>query len=208
MKKILFQGDSITDAYRHREIDECRGWGYVTLVSAELGFENPLKYEFINRGIGGNKITDLYARMKNDILDINPDVMSVLIGVNDVWHGYSSGDMNNSVPTEQYEKLYNKIISEAKAKNPDIEIIILEPFTLKGKGNEEYWDEFRKEVEEKAAAAKRVAERNNLKFVPLMHKFDELTKLAPENYWLMDGIHPTAMGHELIKREWIKAFDE
>ena len=86
MKTILFQGDSITDAGRARDNDANRGVGYPHLVSARLGCDNPTEFNFINRGISGNRIVDLYARIKADIINLKPDVMSILIGVNDVWH--------------------------------------------------------------------------------------------------------------------------
>lgn len=203
MKKILFQGDSITDAGRSREDNNNRGIGYPTLVSAEMGFDNPGKYEFINRGISGNRVIDLIARVKADIINLEPDYMSILIGINDVWHEVS---YTNGVDAERYEKYYNMLIEEVKEALPNIKIMILEPFVLKAAATEEHWDYFRSETEKRAAAAKRVAEKNNLVFVPLMQKFDDAAKLAEASYWLRDGVHPSAMGHELIKREWIKAF--
>lgn len=203
MKRILFQGDSITDFMRSRDNDNFRGMGYTTLVSAELGFDYPNEYEFINRGISGDRIVDIYARIKKDIINLKPDVLSILIGINDVWHELEAG---NGVATEKFEKVYNLIIEEVKAELPDIRIMIFEPFVLKGSATEEKWEEFRRDAEEKAAASKRVAEKNNLEFIPLMEKFDKLTEKVSSGYWLYDGVHPTAMGFELIAREWIKAF--
>ena len=204
MKKILFQGDSITDAGRSREWDLDRGIGYATLVSASLGFDRPYEFEFINKGISGNRVIDLIARVKAEIINLKPDYMSILIGVNDVWHEING---QNGIDTKRFEMYYNMLVEEVKEALPNIKIMILEPFVLKASSTEENWDKFRSGVEEKAAAAKRVAEKNNLLFVPLMEKFDESTKLAPNDYWLFDGVHPTAMGHELIKKEWIKAFE-
>ena len=203
MKRILFQGDSITDVSRSRENDRYRGMGYPLLVTAELGLDYPEEYEFINKGISGNRVVDLYSRIKNDLINLKPDVLSILIGINDVWHEIN---WQNGVSTEKYEKIYNMLIEEIKAELPDIRIMILEPFVLKGEATAEHWDEFRKGAEEKAAAAKRVAEKNGLEFIPLMEKFDELAKKAAPEYWLFDGVHPTAMGHEFIAREWVKTF--
>ena len=98
--KILFQGDSITDAGRSRDNDQYIGTGYPLLVKSELGYKFPGKYEFINRGISGNRIVDLYARIKADIINIKPDVMSILIGVNDVWHEF--GVNPNGVSSEKF----------------------------------------------------------------------------------------------------------
>lgn len=201
--RILFQGDSITDAGRNRESDHNRGDGYATLVSARLGFEHPGKYEFINRGISGNRVVDLVGRLKRDIVHLKPDVMSILIGVNDVWHEF---EVQNGVDAELYEKLYDLLIEEVKRELPHLRIMIMEPFLLKGEATSEKWDEFRCEVELRAAAAKRVAEKHGLEFIPLQELFDAAREKAPESYWLIDGVHPSAMGHELIAREWIKVF--
>ncbi len=202
--RILFQGDSITDAGRSREKDRLLGVGYATLVSAEMGFENPNKYKFLNRGISGNRIVDLYARIKSDIINLKPDVISILIGVNDTWHEL---DLSNGVPTSKFEKIYCMLIEEIKESLPNIKIMILEPFVLKGSATEEKWDAFYADVSEKAAAAKSVAEKYSLPFIKLQDKFNEALKTAPSDYWLIDGVHPTFSGHELIKREWIKMFN-
>ncbi|MGN0182016.1 MAG: SGNH/GDSL hydrolase family protein [Candidatus Ornithomonoglobus sp.] len=203
MKTILFQGDSITDAGRSSENDNERGYGYATLVSAKLGFDFPGEYKFLNRGISGNRSIDLLARIKPDITALKPDVMSVLIGINDVWHELHG----NGIDAEKYEQYYGMLINEVKEALPEIQIMILEPFVLKASATEDNWDYFRTETEKRAAAAKRIAEKYNLTFIPLMKKFDEAAKLAKPSYWLADGVHPTAAGHELIAREWINAFD-
>ena len=203
MKTILFQGDSITDAGRSREDDNNTGLGYPTLVKGELGFEYPGDFTFINRGISGNRVVDLYARMKIDIINLKPDVMSILIGVNDVWHEV---ERQNGVAAEKYEKIYSMLIEEIKEALPDIKIMILEPFVLKASATEKEWDTFHTEVLKRAEKAKAIAEKYDLPFIPLQDKFDQAEKLMPANYWLRDGVHPTTMGHELIKREWIKTF--
>lgn len=205
MKTILFQGDSITDAGRSRTCDQERGIGYPTLVSGEIGLDYPGQYCLVNRGISGNRVVDLYARIKADILNVKPDVMSILIGVNDVWHELNP-DCPNGVDADKFFKIYSMLIEEMKEALPEIKIMILEPFVLKASATEERWDEFRKEVPKRAEKAKAVAEKYGLVFVPLQDKFDEAAKLAPNDYWLADGVHPTTAGHELIKREWMKAF--
>lgn len=201
--KILFQGDSITDAVRTREHDFYKGSGYANLVSAALGFEYPGEHEFLNRGVGGNRVVDLYARIKTDIINLKPDVMSILIGVNDVWHEFS---YSNGVDAEKFYKVYSMLIEEVKAALPDIKIMILEPFVLCARATEEHWEEFRAETEKRAAMSKKIADTYNLPFIPLQKGFDELATKAPVDYWLFDGVHPTAMGHEYIKTQWIKTF--
>ena len=203
MIRILFQGDSITDAERERTADKHMGVGYPNLVAARLGFEEPGKYEFINRGIGGNRSIDVLARIKKDLINLKPDVLSILMGINDVWHELAEG---NGVSTEDYEIYYDILLSHIEKELPDTRIIMLEPFVLKGIATAEKWDEFRKGAEEKAAAAARAAKKHGIQFVPLMAKFDEAAKLAEPSYWLKDGVHPTPMGHELIARAWLSAF--
>lgn len=205
MKTILFQGDSITDAGRSRENDGDMGRGYALMVKGKLGYEYPNQYVFYNRGISGNRVVDLYARIKADILNLKPDIMSILIGVNDVWHECKR---QNGVDAEKYFKIYSMLIEEIKEELPDTKIMILEPFVLRESATEEYWEEFQAEVSKRAAKAKEIAEKYNLPFISLQNKFDEAAKSAPNNYWLYDGVHPTTAGHELIKREWIKAYEQ
>ena len=201
--RILFQGDSITDAGRKREDGSSKGMGYPTLVSAKLGFEHPNEYEFINRGISGNRVSDLLARIKIDMINETPDIMSILIGVNDVWHEIVNG---NGIRADLFETIYDLLITELKSALPDLRIMIMEPFVLRGTATEANLEEFQREVALRGAAAKRVADKHGLEFIPLQEKFDEAVNLAPESYWLRDGVHPTAAGHELIAREWIKQF--
>lgn len=206
MKRILFQGDSITDMMRSRENDKFLGIGYPVLVGAELGLDYPNKYEFLNRAVSGNRIVDLYARIKSDIINLKPDIISFLIGINDVWHELD--DRHNGVDAEKYYTIYSMLISEIKAALPETQIMILEPFVLKGEGTEKEWEYFRTETDKRAEKAKKIAEKFNLKFVPLQSKFDDAERLADSSYWLWDGVHPNYPGHEIIKREWIKAFKE
>ena len=202
--RILFQGDSITDADRSRTDDTRLGFGYPRLVESTLGYERPGEFEFLNRGISGNRIVDLYARIKADIINLRPDIMSILIGVNDVWH--ELGDNPNGVDGEKFFKIYSMLIEEIKEALPDVKIMILEPFVLKGCSTIERWDEFSKEVPIRAMYARKIAEKYSLPFIELQKGFDELSKKAPCEYWLGDGVHPTAKGHEFIKNEWLKAF--
>ena len=205
--RILFQGDSITDCGRSRENNVNVGVGYPRMVKAELGFAEPEQHEFFNRGISGNRIVDVYARMKKDILNLRPDVMSLLIGVNDVWH--ELGEDPNGVDNDKFFKIYCMLIEEIKAALPDIKLMILEPFCLPGTATtatEEKWQGFSTEVPKRAAMAKKVAEKYGLTFIPLQAGFDALAEKAEPSYWLADGVHPTAMGHRYIMGEWMKAY--
>ena len=202
--RILFQGDSITDAGRDWNNDAQLGRGYAHLVEASLGYSEPNQHEFINKGISGNRIVDLYARIKRDIINYKPDVMSILIGVNDVWH--EIGDSPNGVDADKFFKIYSMLIEEVKEALPNIKIMILEPFVLEACSTTEHWEYFKTETAKRAEMAKRIAEKYNLPFIPLQKGFDELAKKAPNSYWLGDGVHPTAKGHEYIKNEWLRAY--
>lgn len=211
MKTILFQGDSITDCNRGRDWDHNEtGVGYATMVTGVLGAAEPYRYQFFNRGISGNRIVDVYAHIKSDIINLKPDYMSLLIGVNDVWHEI---EYQNGISAEKFEFLYSLLIEEVRAALPELKIMIFEPFVLPGDATDpadkpEKYALFRKETQLRAQVAKRIAQKYDLLFVPLQKIFDEANADAPApGYWLWDGVHPTAAGHDLIKREWLKAFE-
>ena len=210
-KVILFQGDSITDCGRSRENDKHFGCGYPCLVSAKLAADYPYQYTFYNRGISGNRIVDLYARSKAEIVNLKPDYLSILIGINDVWHELWT---QNGVEAEKFEKVYAMLIEELQQALPNLKIMILEPFVLPGEATvsteaePDRWEYFEKETALRAAAAKRVAEKYGLTFVPLQEQFNQANADAPfMGYWLRDGVHPSPAGHELIKNAWLKAFE-
>lgn len=211
-KLVLFQGDSITDCNRKREEWGCLGAGYAGMVAGELGAMYPYEYQFLNRGIGGNRIVDLHARVRRDMINLKPDYMSILIGVNDAWHEYTN---QNGVDAVKFEKLYDMLIEELRRDLPDTKLMILEPFVLPGcktDNNEEHprrWEFFRDEVALRAQAAKRIAEKYDIPFVPLQDIFNAANADAPaDGYWLLDGVHPSAAGHALIKKAWINKFSE
>lgn len=205
MMRILFQGDSVTDTGRNKEDGTSLGMGYPALVASQLGFDYPNEYEFVNRGISGNRVSDLLARFKRDMINEKPDVMSILVGVNDAWW-----EVVEQTGTKEalFESIYDLLIQELKAALPGLRIMIMEPFILKGKATGEDFEEVRAEVALRGVAARRVAEKHGLEFIALQEKFHEALQLAPEHYWLRDGVHPTAAGHELIAREWIKQFQQ
>ena len=202
MKTFLFQGDSITDWFRSRTDDRALGCGYANLTAAKIEFNYPGEFNFVNRGVGGDRSTNLYARCLFEMDACKPDYMSVLIGVNDVWHALSN---NISVQPERYEQIMCMLIEDAKAAFPEVKIFILEPFVLKACSTEKAWEAFDTNVRALAQIARKLAEKYSLTFIPLQDKFDALAaETAPEN-WLFDGVHPTAGGHELISQELFKA---
>lgn len=205
MKTILFQGDSITDADRNRNDSMGLGTGYPNLVAGVYGSRHPGEYTFYNRGIGGNRIVDLYARIRSDMINLKPDYMSILVGVNDVWHE----QLQNGVDTEKFEKIYCMLIEELLAARPEMKIMIMEPFVLHGRAtNNEFDTFFWPEVRKRAEASRRVAEKYGLAFLPLQNMLDAAAKDQPEGYWSADGVHPSVFGHGLIAEQWINAFEK
>lgn len=206
--KIVLYGDSITDMDRIREPNSgvrSYGFGYPFFIAGELFAENPNRYDIINNGISGNRVVDLYARIKRDVWNCEPDVLSILIGINDVWHDLKPNGLANGVDIETYEKFYRMIIEDTVKRFPDIKIILLEPFYLKGSATAERYDFFQR-VKEYAKIVKKLAGDYGLAFVELQNKFDLAAEKFGAEKYLYDGIHPDVAGAKLIADEWLKTF--
>jgi lysophospholipase L1-like esterase len=203
---ILFQGDSITDAGRDRSRENtpndvrALGSGYAFLAASQLLAEHPAaNLKIYNRGISGNKVFQLAERWDADCISLKPDVVSVLIGVNDIWHRLN-GQYSGTV--EVYEKDYLALLERTRKALPQVKLVICEPFVLRcGAVNDKWFPEFT----EYRAAARRVADSFNAVFVPFQSMFDEATRKAPANYWAADGVHPTVAGCHLMARIWLEA---
>lgn len=206
---ILFQGDSITDGNRGRNQDpnHIMGHGYQFIVGAKLHVDNIDKnIQTFNRGISGNRISDLYGRWLEDCINLKPTMLSILIGVNDILHAFEE---NSGSSPERYEKIYRMLLDEALFHNPDIRIVIMEPFVGKYYGaHEERSGFFHDYVKKLQPICKKLAEEYNAAFVPLQDILDEYQqKTAPQNI-IWDGIHPTITGHEIIARRWLSCVSE
>lgn len=203
--KILFMGDSVTDAGRVRENPTSVGSGYAMMVKGHIDMEFPGRHEFINKGIAGNRIVDIYARMKRDIMNIGPDMMSIYVGINDAYYDFQAS--HNGVSPEKFYMIYDMMLEEIYETYPDMKIMIMEPYVLRCEETEECYDELIVEVKKRADMAKKIAEKYNLPYIPLQEGFDELAKLTSAYHLTRDGVHPTPMGHEYIKRQWLKGFE-
>jgi len=201
--RILVQGDSITDAGRSRKHDGPNvswgfGRGYPFLVASYLVGERP-QDEILcwNRGISGHKVPDLDKRWQKDTIDLKPDILSILIGVNDIWHKLN-GRYDGTVET--YEKGFEALLERTKKALPETRLVICEPFALKcGAVNDNWFPE----MDERRAAAKRVAEKAGTTWVPFQSMFDEACKSAEPKYWAHDGVHPTMAGHYIMAKKWL-----
>ena len=202
--KILFQGDSITDAGRDKRNYHDVGPGYPKYASEAIATACPdVEFEFINFGISGNRTSQLFDRLYRDGIAFQPDVVSVLIGINDIWHEIS---YSNGVEPERFEKVYRMLLEDTMKKLPKTKIIICEPFYLPGTATDGH-DEF-KMTPEYARIAKKLADELGLYFLPLQSVLEEAAKKSSNQLVLSDGVHPNLYGTVVIANEWMKLFDK
>jgi lysophospholipase L1-like esterase len=201
---ILFQGDSITDAGRNKKSENANdfnalGRGYALMIASSLlGTHAPLRLQCHNRGISGHKVPDLQARWQKDTIDLEPDVLSILIGVNDMWHKLN-GNYDGTVA--DYETGFGALLADTRNDLPNTRLVICEPFALRcGAVNSTWFPEF----DERRAAAKRVSNAAGATWVPFQSMFDEaVSEKTPAAYWAGDGVHPTMAGHALMAKTWL-----
>jgi lysophospholipase L1-like esterase len=201
--KILFQGDSITDAFRKpEEINPAfqLGNGYAFLVGARLAVSHPeRKYEFHNRGVSGQRAQDLAARWQEDALDLQPNVLSLLVGVNlMIRRQQGIPELSDS----EFFDCYRSLLGPLRAQNPLIKLILLEPYLLEAGPVTAGWKEGFLPIQ---AGIAQIAQDYRATHIPLQRIFDEALSLAPANYWAYDGIHATHAGFQLIADAWLQA---
>lgn len=202
---ILFQGDSITDAGRDRRSEanannkNALGRGYVYSIATQLLADRAGDgLKIYNRGISGHKVFQLADRWDKDCLDLKPDVLSILIGVNDIWHSLN-GNYDGTV--EKYEKDYRALLQRTLKPLPNVKLVICEPFVLRcGAVNDKWFPQF----DHYRAAAKKMSEEFNTLFVPFQSMFDDAVKQVPPAHWAGDGVHPSMAGAHLMGQEWLK----
>lgn len=196
---VLFQGDSITDAGRSRESDDKLGSGYAMMVSAWICAQHPEReIRFLNRGISGNRVVDLQARWKEDCLDLKPDWLSILIGVNDTWRRY---DQNDPTSAEAFESGYRDLLKQVR-ENGETQVILCEPFLLHVSDKV---SNMREDLNPKIEVVRKVAQEFDTRLLPLDKLFQEACEHRPPAFWAEDGVHPSPAGHALISQAWIEA---
>ncbi|PRY52835.1 secreted protein [Arcticibacter pallidicorallinus] len=203
--KVLFQGDSITDGGRSRNKDwnHVMGHGYAYIVASRLGYEKPdMNYHFFNRGISGNTVPDLITRWQTDTVDLSPDILSILVGVND-----TSAEIEGKAgfSASSYATGFRKLLSETKNKLPQTRLIIGEPFILPVGKIKANWNKWNEKISERQELAKNLAREFDATFIPFQAHFNDAAKKAPSEYWIWDGVHPMPAGHELMARKWMEA---
>ncbi len=207
--RFVFQGDSITDMkWGRNEADRNHylGHSYVYLIAARLGVDLPAaKFEFFNRGHSGNTVRDLRDRWQADAVDLKPDILSILIGVNDV--GQMVRAQQDHVPLEKWEADYRAILDASRQANPQLQIVLLDPFMLPSKrfSHEEY-QKRRGETDKLRTIVSRLAADFKATHILTQQIFDDAIKLAEPEHWMWDSVHPLPQGHELIARNWLQNF--
>ncbi|ASV94185.1 SGNH/GDSL hydrolase family protein [Enterococcus durans] len=202
-KRILFIGDSITDCGREYNDSKDLGNGYPLLVAKRLSTQFPtIEFDVLNKGINGNKIADLRARFDTDCLALEPDIVSILIGINDTWHNVNDP---TTFATEQsmamFEKDYRYLIEKLLEKGIK-QVVLMEPFVLPEPLDRQTW---RKDLDPKIQIIRRLAEEYHLVFVPLDGKLNALgITRGFSKYTGEDGVHPTLAGHEIIAQSWLE----
>ena len=207
--RLLFQGDSITDmkwGRNQKDRNHYLGHSYVFLIAARLGVDMPnLKLEFLNRGVSGNKVGDLRNRWQKDAIEMKPDWLSILIGVNDV-----SRSGNSAVPLQKWEEDYRFILEQSRKENPKLKIVLMDPFVLRMNrlSSDDAWKYWRGEIDKLGEIVKRISADHKAVHIETQKIFDQAAQLVSPEHWIWDGVHPLPQGHELIARNWLQAVRE
>lgn len=199
---VLFQGDSITDGGRQKtgnDQNHIMGQDYAYILAAQIGAEIPERnLHFLNRGVSGERVIDLAARWKDDTLSLKPDVLSILIGVNDVYNP-------RFLTVQEFEAVYDKLLAQTVSTLPGVKIVLGEPFLLPvGKHQQNYGEEM-VEMKRRQEVVARLGAKYRCAVIHYQQAFDDAMNRAPADRWSWDGIHPTYAGHGLMAREWLRA---
>ncbi|WP_197452095.1 SGNH/GDSL hydrolase family protein [Rosistilla carotiformis] len=201
--RLLFQGDSITDMQwgrNEKDRNHYLGHSYVFLIAARLGVDMPdAQLDIYNRGMSGHKVGDLRGRWKKDAIDMKPDLLCILIGVNDV------GKNLNGVDVKSWEADYRFLLHASREANPELKLVLLDPFVLpSGRlSNRDSYKRWRDQIERLIPIVVRLSEEFDAVHVKTQEVFDTAAKAGSPGNWIWDGVHPLPQGHELIARSWL-----
>lgn len=200
---VLFQGDSVTDCGRDRSLSEgieSMGNGYPRIFNQVYDTLFPdNKVKFVNKGVSGDKTCNLLERYDEDFKAINPDFISIMIGINNTWRNFDSGE---NFTAEEFGKEYEELLAKIKADMPDAKILIIEQFAFTAHPERDTWQE---DVDGKRNETRRLAEKYADWFIPMYDIMTEASETEFDMYALSaDGVHPEALGHSLIATEIFK----
>lgn len=196
---VLFQGDSITDCGRLADTDGGLGVGYARLAADMVRAANPDRAPaFVNRGISGNRMTDLRARWDRDTVALRPDLVSVLIGINDTWRRYDSGEVTTA---EAYEKDYRDILSRVRDET-GARLLLVEPFVVPVSADQWAW---REDLDPRIHVVRRLAEEFDAALLAADGLMNQAAREAGSPALLAgDGVHPTPLGHQVLAEAWTR----
>jgi len=198
---VMFTGDSITDC-QHLEIEQPLGWGYPLRVAGEWGFRRPDRpVTWLNTGIAGNKVMDLETRWQQDVLDARPDVVSVLVGINDVgWHTYAPDGY--VIPVDDYTAGYDRLLTPLAEAGT--QLVLIEPFLLPLSDDQR---KQREDLDPKIQAVRELARKFGAHLLAADGLFAQLAATTGPEYWAADGVHPTPAGHAALADAWLRLVD-
>ncbi|MFW5682289.1 MAG: SGNH/GDSL hydrolase family protein [Phycisphaeraceae bacterium] len=203
-ERILFIGNSITDTGRNRDVPQpnqpgALGCGYALFTAARLLADHcGRQLEIYNRGVGGDRVTDMAERWQADCIDLQPTLLSVLIGVNDTWHRFGS---RGGIELDEYERVYRDLLTQATATLEPLRLVLCEPFALRtGQVTEQWFPEF----DQRREIVRKLAGEFDAAFVPFQEMFDRACEEAPAWYWAEDGVHPSLAGHQRMAECWLR----
>lgn len=203
--RLVFQGDSITDMNWGRnegDRNHYLGHSYVYLIASRLGVDMAAaKLEFFNRGMSGHGIRELKGRWQKDAVEMKPDLLSILIGINDTNSGASM-----RMPAAGWEAEYRFILDASRKANPELRLVLLDPFVLPTGGLKDpaQMAARRGQVEQLNAIVAKLARDYDAVHIKTQEIYDAATKVADPANWIWDGIHPLPQGHELMARNWLE----
>lgn len=213
-QSLLFIGDSITDTSRSRPIGKAvfkdtgiytstgLGSGYVSIINNHLIAKYPaLNLTLLNQGINGNRVTDLDKRWQKDVIDQKPDWLTILIGINDVWHQFDKPEDPHQVLIEEYELTYRRIIESSKVKADNL--ILMSPFLLET----DQTDPMRMKMIEYGKVVKAIATDYQCLFIDLQKAFDQFLECRPLESISLDKVHMNKAGHTIIAQTYLQAIE-
>ncbi|MGM0125922.1 hypothetical protein IGI37_003323 [Enterococcus sp. AZ194] len=203
--KILFNGDSITDACRREDPDFGLGYGYPLFLTALLNeYYNNQKIEVINRGISGDQIAGMNSRWQEDCLDYQPDLVSILIGINDVGFNEEAESFGTLEETARYETIYREVLDKTKAAGIE-KIVLMEPFVMPNEVDRSHW---RKDLDPKIQVVRKLAAEYNTVLVSLDGLLNQLCLANGAEKYTRDGVHLVPLGNKVVAEAWMQAVTE
>lgn len=204
-QRLLFIGDSITDVNRNRLDPDSLGKGYVALIQKELEKRGETeRYQLINRGISGDKVSDLAARWHQDCVSLQPDVVTILVGINDTWHTVGDSLFGTEEAAEQFEMYYTHLLASLR-KQSAARVILMEPYVFPFPEDRLLW---RSDLDPKINIVRKLARNFHAECIGLDSYLNAIGEEIGYGKLSKDGVHPTVKGHQLIAQVWMKQFEK